>query len=254
MAQPNSERDTLAIDYSRCPLPNTHRRLAEAHLLWHQTLDQYQQPDLFQANLNATIQALRNITFILQSEKHIFSNFEEWYGRWQERMKADPILRWLIGARNTVVKEGELETASTAIVKLITWKDVVLAESSIPPSASPSLILRNLPLFELVNNVHLPPGDLKNAAIVIERRWCVSDLGGVEILDALAQAYGALSDVVLDGHATLGETGCVSPNGGAHAHFRSAHHPGGTLPCMVLVECHDIVDKKRCHDIVEFVL
>lgn len=115
MAQPKSERDTLGVDYSRCPLPKTHRRLVEAHVLWHQSLDRYQQPALFQANLNATIQALRNTTFVLQSEKHLFSKFEDWYGPWQERMKADPVLRWLIAARNTVVKEGELETASTGV-------------------------------------------------------------------------------------------------------------------------------------------
>ena len=79
MVQPTNERNDLVVDYNRCPLPKTHRRLVEAHLLWHQTLAQYQQPELFQANLNATIQALRNITFILQSEKHSFDQFEGWY-------------------------------------------------------------------------------------------------------------------------------------------------------------------------------
>jgi hypothetical protein len=148
-------------------------------------------------------------------------------------MKADPVLRWLKEARNTVVKQGELETASTAAIKLVTWKEDVLVESSIPAGAPPSLILHNLPLLELVNNIHLPPGDLESAVIVIERRWSVPGLDGREILEALAQAYGLLSDVVLDAHMTLGETACVSP-GGAHTHFRSAYHPSGTLACMVL--------------------
>lgn len=233
MVQSRIERDTLAIDYSRCPLPKTHRRLVEAHVLWHQSLEQYHQPDLFQANLNATIQALRNITFMLQSEKRSFSQFEDWYKRWQERIKADPILRWLKEARNTVVKQGELENSSMAVVKLVTWKDDVLVESSIPPDTPPSLILRNIPFFELVSNTHLSPGDLEHAAIVIERRWSVTDLGGREILGALAQAYGLLSDLVLDAHITLGKTGCVSSNG-THPHFRSTYHPSGTLPCMVL--------------------
>jgi hypothetical protein len=182
-------------------------------VLWHQSLEQYHQPDLFQANLNATIQALRNITFILQSEKHSFTQFEDWYKRWQERIKADPILRWLKEARNTVVKQGELETSSMAVVKLVAWKDDVLVETSIPPETPPSLILRNIPLFE--------------------RRWSVTDLGGLEILGALAQAYGLLSDLVLDAHIKLGETGCVSSNG-THPHFRSTYHASGTLPCMVV--------------------
>jgi hypothetical protein len=233
MAQPKSERNILDADYGRCPLPKTHRRLVEAHVLWHQSLDRYQQPELFNANLNATIQALRNITFVLQSEKHLLGKFEDWYGPWQERMKAHPVLRWLIAARNIVVKEGELDIASTAIVKLITWKDDILVESSIPPGTPPTLIFRNIPLLELVSKKHLPPGDLEDAAIVIERQWSVPELEGREILDALAQAYGLLSDLVLDAHMTLGNTGCISSDG-VHFHFRSAYHPQGTLPCMVL--------------------
>jgi hypothetical protein len=225
--------ETISIDYSRCPLPKTHRRLIEAHVLWHQSLEQYHEPDLFRANLNATIQALRNITFILQSEKHSFTQFEDWYKSWQERIKADPILRWLKEARNTVVKQGELETSSMAVVKLVTWKDDVLVEMGIPPETPPSLILCNIPLLELVSNIRLPSGDLKHAAVVIERRWSVPDLGGREILDALAQAYGLLSDLVLDAHVKLGEMGCVSSNG-THPHFRSTYHPSGTLPCMVV--------------------
>lgn len=232
MVQPKSESDT-SVDYSRCPIPKTHRRLVEAHVLWHQALEQYQQPELFQANLNATIQALRNVTFILQSEKHLFSHFEDWYASWQERMKVDPVLQWLKDARNTVVKQGELETDSTAVVKLVTWRDDVLMESSVPPGAPPSLILRNLPLIELVNNMHLPPGDLKSAAIVIERRWSVPDLEGRKILEALAQAYGFLSEVVLDAHITVGETACI-PQDIPHTHFRSSYHPAGTLACMAL--------------------
>ncbi len=150
MVQSGIERDTLSIDYGRCPIPKTHRRLVEAHVLWHQSLEQYHQPESFQANLNATIQALRNVTFILQNEKHTFSQFEDWYKRWQDRMKAHPILRWLKEARNTVAKQGDLETSSTAVVKLVTWKDDVLVESSVPPDTPPSLILRNIPLLELV--------------------------------------------------------------------------------------------------------
>jgi hypothetical protein len=186
MVQSAIERENFAIDYSLCPLPKTHRRLVEAHVLWHQSLEQYHQPDLFQANLNATIQALRNITFILQSEKHSFTQFDVWYKSWQERIKPDPVLRWLKEARNTVVKQGELETSSIAVVKLVTWKDDVLLETSIPPDTPPSLILANIPLLELVSNTHLPSGDLKHAAIIIERRWSVTELGGREILGALA--------------------------------------------------------------------
>jgi tetratricopeptide (TPR) repeat protein len=233
MSEPQSEREPLNVDYGCCPLPKTHKRLIEAHVLWHQSLEQYQEPALFQANLNATIQALRNITFILQSEKHLFRKFDVWYEPWQKRLKEDPVLRWLIAARNTVVKEGELETASTAIVKLVTWKNDILIETNIPSGTSPTLILRNIPLLELVGNMHLPPNDLDDAVIVIERRWSVPELDGREVLEALAHAYGLLSDLVLDAHIILGKTSCISVDG-EHSHFHSAHHPHGSLPCMAL--------------------
>jgi hypothetical protein len=120
---------------------------------------------VFRANLNALIQALRNVTFILQSEKHSFDDFDDWYKPWQERLKADPVCRWVVGARNMIVKQGELETHSTAVVRLVTWRDAVLLELRVPPGTPASLIMRNLPLIERINNAHVPAGDLKSATI-----------------------------------------------------------------------------------------
>jgi len=52
-----------------CPIPTAHVRLSELHLLWHQAASSYYNPALFRANLNAAIQASRNVTFALQAEK-----------------------------------------------------------------------------------------------------------------------------------------------------------------------------------------
>jgi hypothetical protein len=62
-----------------CPIPGTHNRLREAHRLWHQAADQYADPAGFQPNLNATIQALRNVTWVLQKEHAAVPDFEPWY-------------------------------------------------------------------------------------------------------------------------------------------------------------------------------
>jgi hypothetical protein len=78
-----------------CPIPKTHARLQEAHRLWHQALDLYADSEGFRANLNACIQALRNVTFVLQKEHSSIPNFETWYAGWRERMKSDSIMRWL---------------------------------------------------------------------------------------------------------------------------------------------------------------
>jgi hypothetical protein len=64
------------------PAPPTHRRLAEAHQLWHQALDLYHDSDAFRANLNATIKSLRNITFVFQKEKGAIPDFDAWYAKW----------------------------------------------------------------------------------------------------------------------------------------------------------------------------
>src|SRR5437764_11784747 len=131
-------------DYYVCPIPAALRRLAEAHLLWHQALSNYQEPDAFRANLNATIQALRNITFALQTYKNSIADFDSWYGEWQARLAADADAKWLHNARTVVVHQGDLEMTSSALVRVLTWKDHVLIESQIPPGAPTSLILANL--------------------------------------------------------------------------------------------------------------
>ena len=84
---------------SHCPIPKTHRRLEEGHLLWHQALDNYQDPVAFRANLNASIEAFRNVTFVLQNEKAEFPDFDSWYGPRQARLKADSAAKWLHEAR-----------------------------------------------------------------------------------------------------------------------------------------------------------
>jgi hypothetical protein len=55
-------------DLQGCPIPSTHRRLRHSHMLWHQAMEHYHEAEEFQANLNATIEALRNVSFVLQSE------------------------------------------------------------------------------------------------------------------------------------------------------------------------------------------
>jgi hypothetical protein len=220
-----------SVEYSRCLIPGTHRRLIEAHVHWHQALAHYQEPEVFRANLNALIQALRNVTFILQSEKHSIVDFDDWYPRWRERLRADDVCRWVVDARNKIVKQGELDTDSTAVVKLVTWQDDMLLESHVPPGAPSSLIVRNLPLMEHINNMHVLPGDLKSAAISIERRWVVDDLKDTEILEALAHAYAVLAELVLDAHIHLRDFSCISADQ-EHSHFPSPYDRTGVLRCM----------------------
>ena len=130
-----------------------------------------------------------------------------------------------------VVHQGELSANSTAVVKLVTWRDEPLLETAVAPDAQPELIFRNLPIIELLSEKKIPSGDIKTAAIIIERRWTVAGLESQEILSALAEAYGVLSEIVLEAHIRLGTTACI-PAETRHLHFRSTHDRTRSLRCM----------------------
>ena len=179
--------------------------MIDAHHLWHQIAANYSNSDLFRANLNATIQALRNITFAVQSEKDVFDAFDAWYTPWQARLKASSVSEWVKDTRNLVVKQGDLEAASTADVRLLTWQDDTLAQIPITPGTSSEVLLNNIPIWELIGGASIPTGDLSSAVLEIERRWNLPDLQNREVLDTLGAAYGLLSDLVLDAHAHLAE-------------------------------------------------
>jgi hypothetical protein len=63
-------------------------------------------PRLFLTDLNAAIQALRNITFRLQNEKSRIPDFERWYQGEQDAMRRDPLLARFHHSRNVVVKQA----------------------------------------------------------------------------------------------------------------------------------------------------
>ena len=109
---------------SPCFLADADRRHLDAFSLWVQTKAHYFHPERFRLNLNNCIQALRNVTFVLQEAGSLLPGFAEWYDCWQERMRADPLLKWLVEARNVIVKEGDLKTHSTVRLAVVdSWFD-----------------------------------------------------------------------------------------------------------------------------------
>lgn len=96
----------------RCPLAAVDRRLAQVHQHWHEAEQAYFNPDNFLVAIQTAIQTLRTVTFILQSNKRLFSNFDVWYDSWQDKLRADPLMRWMVDARNKIEKQGDLEMHS----------------------------------------------------------------------------------------------------------------------------------------------
>jgi hypothetical protein len=186
-------------------------------------VDAYDDPEGFRISLNATIQTLRNVTFVLQKEHRGIPNFETWYAAWRDRMKADEVLRWSVEARNSVVKQGDLETTSQARVSLIAgWgHNLPVAEFEVPPML-PTEVIADLFATKL-----LPPELQKLAVLVVERRWVAKTLPNWELIDALAHCFGILAAVVFDAHAQAGPDFIMPELDEAHS------YPGIRPTCMV---------------------
>lgn len=215
-----------------CPIPKTHSRLQEAHRLWHQALDLYSEPEGFRINLNACIQALRNVTFVLQKEHAGVPNFEHWYTNWQMHMKQDPIMRWLVDARNTIVKEGDLETRSHSMVSVIDY----YFTTPVFVSEMPPLLTTDMIATQLAASKNAPEALKGKAFIKVERCWVVNNLPDAELLETLAHAYGVLSNVVSDAHKEAGFKVFIAlrnADGNNAAWKNPTEQLNGRLPCMV---------------------
>lgn len=117
--QPPEASLGAADDAATCVVPKTHARLEQAHALWHEALAAYHDPELFVTKLNALIQALRTVTWVLQKEFGNSKEFKSWYEAWQDTMAADERLRWALAVRNEVEHQGDLETSSVAHVRVV---------------------------------------------------------------------------------------------------------------------------------------
>jgi len=152
------------------------------------------------SRLNTLIQTLRNVTFALQKELGPHPTLvDKWYPTWQERMRANPRLRWLVGARNQIVKQGDLETHSHArariVGELIRGSD---AEIDVDPATPANEIARKLNVGPLQRRV------LHEGTLVVERRWTVAEFPEEELMEILASCYGVLSELVAAVHDELG--------------------------------------------------
>jgi len=215
----------IDLTKSSCPLSSTDRRLIDSLNLLIAVKSAYFEPESFRVNLNNAIQSLRNVTWILQKVKSKFPNFEDWYCKWQEIMRNDPQMKWLVGARNIIVKEGDLETKSLARVSVVeSWYEPPKVELDVPPFATSEKV-EKLILEAIPRSIQLDIGLLK-----IERRWVDSRMPDHEILECLAYTLNKLSEVLFDGHVKLlGE----SDRKNCHWFSMVEAAKGKLPPCMI---------------------
>lgn len=190
-------------DCGECPIPDTHQKLKEATYFLGKCAEHYHEPEEFQFNLNAFIQALRNITFMLQSERNTPEGFRAWYASKQAEMGKSDLLRRFVQARNVVVKQSSLKARSTARSGVFRGRHFKLGMNhSVPLFAPSKWVLERLKarVGFFLDEEHSQPWE----QFGIYRVWGVEELGDQEVLGLCIQAINHIGAVVEEAHGLFG--------------------------------------------------
>ena len=162
---------------------------------WHKAVDSYFEPNDFRVAINSCIQELRNVTFVLQSNKRDIPEFDSWYGPWQQKMRANSGLRWLIDARNYIVKQGDLELCSKLRIEVIgsyLADEIPIFEEDFNPS------LTNEEIYAKTISMGLPSEVFENSYVKIQRRWIDQSYPDHELVELLSECWSAVIELLLD--------------------------------------------------------
>lgn len=189
---------------ANCPIPSTHARCIEAQYFLEQSLLHYHSPQPFLHNLNAFIQALRNITFMLQSELNHQEKFGLWYDTKRAEMRSLPQLKRMVDARNIVVKQKSLAACSKVSCGLFRGRRMKLSMSTdIKPFTDTRTLLiatvRFVDDFFLAGK-HEQVGEQAG----VERAWIVSELGEQEVISTCLPALNYMLALVDEAHRFCG--------------------------------------------------
>lgn len=189
-----------------CPIPSTHEKCAEARYFLIQCLLNYHAPQAFIYNLNAFIQAFRNITFMLQSEESRPINFSTWYEAKQNEMRKMPTLRRLVDARNIVVKQSSLTAKSTLKCGLFRGRRMKLSmEKEISPFVESEKILEITSRF--VGDFFLGgKRSVVGEQPGVERTWIIDELGEGEVIEKCIEAMNYMVTLVEEAHQLSGKS------------------------------------------------
>jgi hypothetical protein len=143
-------------------------------------------------------------------------------------MAADPLMVWMRDARNRIEKEGDLEALSFVRAEIIASYLDAGPRIEVPAKLSdaPLKLVKSIPQDAIGDHIR------KDGVVRIERRWVENTLPDYELLDAVAIAFGRLSELVDDAHR---QVGLPKPQA-THMPTGQAYPEGerrGRLPCMI---------------------
>ncbi|MGI4880689.1 MAG: hypothetical protein ACRYG4_24760 [Janthinobacterium lividum] len=215
-------------DEDQCPLAAVDRRLSDLHRFWHQAEHAYFDPDEFRVAIQAAIQTARQVSFVLQKNKNLIPNFEKWYTGRQEKLAAIPLMKWMVEARNRIEKQGDLEAHSFVSAEIVASYLDEGPKIQVPAKLAdaPLALVKGIP--DSMVGEHIK----KDGILRIRRRWIENTLPETELLDAVANAYGHLTELVRSAHQQMGLAEPVTTNIATGEQFPEADQDG-RLPCMI---------------------
>lgn len=185
-----------------CPLFEPDDRLAEAQYFLVGMLQEYHNPEQFRWNLNAFLQALRNVTFVLQKQLAHTEGFGTWWSGKQAELRGDELLRAFVEGRNLVVKQGNLEIESKATLGVFRDHRCRAGFTVQVPSEVPSHVLLSTfaPKLEFIDDAHSAIGEEYG----VDRDWIARELGDGNVVDLCDQAWRRVSAVMDAAHQFVG--------------------------------------------------
>ena len=201
-AEPAPESGATVNVNNECPLEETDDRFREAHYFVARMMDEYHNPVPFRYNLNAFIQALRNVTFVLQKEFSRRDGFQEWYQERQETMKEDHLLHRFADGRNLVVKQRGLEMHSKVEVGIFRGRTIKFVLSVNEPL--------HLTSEHLINHLAVKTGLIHpdhhaiDEQYGVRRKWYSPELGEGDVVTLCDLAWVKIGRILSEAHDFAG--------------------------------------------------
>jgi len=177
------------------------QRLYEVSRFWSDCDKNYQELDDFVSSLNALIQSLRNLTFIIQSYKSVIPNFDTWYTTKQKEMRNDIYLKWSHDSRNLIVKSSNLKLKSKTTVDLMNWESHPLKSILTDPLTNNSEVVESV--LARLSSKKLLDG-LRDPIVRVERIWIADNMPDKELLWLTSYCYRYFKKMILDVYKMLG--------------------------------------------------
>lgn len=160
--------------------------------MWHAMADSYMEPDVFRMHLNSLIQAMRNVTFMVQKQKLELTGYDEWYNHFVKTVGPKPLMRWAVKSRNRVVKESDLDLLSEFKIRWVAdWGVKRERTLTFPPRLSSR---------DMMAILFSDPGNPRVGVLSLSRRWVDKALPDYELLQATREVYIELCKLLHSAH------------------------------------------------------